>query len=81
MAVQNAVRRMHLGAAPPSIRMTGTTTQIVLDLADRIYPPRQRKPTRVAARPDVHEHFVVPPVCTENLIRVAEEMESPKLAE
>jgi uncharacterized membrane protein YoaK (UPF0700 family) len=40
MAVQNAVHRIHLGAAPPSTLMTGTTTQIMLDLADRIYPPR-----------------------------------------
>jgi uncharacterized membrane protein YoaK (UPF0700 family) len=39
MAVQNAVHRIHLSAAPPSTIMTGTTTQIMLDLADRIYPP------------------------------------------
>lgn len=39
-AVQNAVHRMHLGAAPPSTLMTGTTTQIMLDVADRIYPPK-----------------------------------------
>jgi uncharacterized membrane protein YoaK (UPF0700 family) len=42
MAVQNAVHRMHLGAAPPSTLMTGTTTQIMLDLADRIYPPKAK---------------------------------------
>lgn len=34
MAVQNAVQRMHLTSAPPSTLMTGTTTQIMLDLAD-----------------------------------------------
>ena len=37
MAVQNAVHRVHLGSAPPSTLMTGTTTQIMIDLADRIY--------------------------------------------
>jgi len=34
MAIQNAVHRVHLGSAPPSTLMTGTTTQIMLDLAD-----------------------------------------------
>lgn len=37
MAIQNAVHRVHLGRVPPSTLMTGTTTQIMLDLADRIY--------------------------------------------
>ena len=37
MAIQNAVHRVHLGTAPPSTLMTGTTTQIMIDLADRIY--------------------------------------------
>ena len=37
MAVQNALHRVHLGSAPPSTLMTGTTTQIMIDLADRIY--------------------------------------------
>jgi uncharacterized membrane protein YoaK (UPF0700 family) len=37
MAIQNAVHRVHLGAAPPSTLMTGTTTQVMLDLADMIY--------------------------------------------
>lgn len=35
MAIQNAVHRVHLGSAPPSTIMTGTTTQLMLDLADR----------------------------------------------
>jgi uncharacterized membrane protein YoaK (UPF0700 family) len=39
MAIQNAVHRVHLASAPPSTVMTVTTTQIMLDLADRIYPP------------------------------------------
>jgi uncharacterized membrane protein YoaK (UPF0700 family) len=38
MATQNAVHRVHLSSAPPSTLMTGTTTQIMLDLADKIYP-------------------------------------------
>ncbi|RDI97351.1 DUF1275 domain-containing protein [Dyella solisilvae] len=37
MAIQNAVHRVHLGSAPPSTLMTGTTTQIMLDLADRLH--------------------------------------------
>jgi uncharacterized membrane protein YoaK (UPF0700 family) len=41
MAIQNAVHRIHLGSAPPSTLMTGTTTQIMLDLADRIYTRRE----------------------------------------
>lgn len=36
MSIQNAVHRVHLGAAPPSTLMTGTTTQIMLDLADAV---------------------------------------------
>jgi uncharacterized membrane protein YoaK (UPF0700 family) len=38
MAIQNAVHRVHLSSSPPSTLMTGTTTQIMLDVADRIYP-------------------------------------------
>jgi uncharacterized membrane protein YoaK (UPF0700 family) len=36
MAIQNAVQRIHLGAAPPTTLMTGTTTQIMIDIADLI---------------------------------------------
>jgi uncharacterized membrane protein YoaK (UPF0700 family) len=36
MAIQNAVHRIHLGAAPPTTLMTGTTTQIMIDIADLI---------------------------------------------
>ncbi|MHC2792640.1 uncharacterized membrane protein YoaK (UPF0700 family) [Mesorhizobium jarvisii] len=39
MAIQNAVHRVHLAAAPPSTLMTGTTTQIMIDLADLIGGP------------------------------------------
>ena len=38
MAIQNAVHRVHLSNAPPSTLMTGTTTQVMLDIADVIYP-------------------------------------------
>jgi len=34
MALQNAASRIHLAAAPPTTMMTGTTTQVMLDLAD-----------------------------------------------
>lgn len=34
MAIQNAVHRVHLAKSPPSTLMTGTTTQIMLDLAE-----------------------------------------------
>jgi uncharacterized membrane protein YoaK (UPF0700 family) len=38
MAIQNAVHRVHLSSSPPSTLMTGTTTQVMLDIADKIYP-------------------------------------------
>jgi uncharacterized membrane protein YoaK (UPF0700 family) len=34
MAIQNAVSRVNLAALPPSTLMTGTTTQVMVDLAD-----------------------------------------------
>jgi uncharacterized membrane protein YoaK (UPF0700 family) len=37
MAIQNAASRVHLGSAPPTTLMTGTTTQIMLDIADLIH--------------------------------------------
>jgi uncharacterized membrane protein YoaK (UPF0700 family) len=40
MAIQNAFHRFHLGSAPPSTLMTGTTTQVMIDLADRIHAPK-----------------------------------------
>lgn len=41
MAIQNAASRIHLATAPPTTLMTGTTTQIMIDLADllRGLPP------------------------------------------
>jgi uncharacterized membrane protein YoaK (UPF0700 family) len=37
MAIQNAVHRIHMAAAPPTTLMTGTTTQIMIDLADLLH--------------------------------------------
>ncbi len=37
MAIQNTIHRIYMGSAPPSTLMTGTTTQIMIDLADIIY--------------------------------------------
>lgn len=37
MAIQNAAHRVHLAHTPPSTVMTGTTTQIMLDLADMLH--------------------------------------------
>ncbi|UTH72637.1 DUF1275 family protein [Chromobacterium sp. IIBBL 290-4] len=34
MGLQNAMQRMHLSSAPPSTLMTGTTTQVMIDLTD-----------------------------------------------
>jgi uncharacterized membrane protein YoaK (UPF0700 family) len=34
MAMQNAANRIHLAAVPPTTIMTGTTTQIMIDIAD-----------------------------------------------
>ncbi|MFC5741306.1 YoaK family protein [Dyella tabacisoli] len=44
MAIQNAAHRVHLASSPPSTLMTGTTTQIMLDLADKLHgvPTDQR---------------------------------------
>jgi uncharacterized membrane protein YoaK (UPF0700 family) len=47
MAIQNAVHRVHLGSAPPSTLMTGTTTQVMLDLADMIYARNEEGPPPV----------------------------------
>lgn len=34
MAIQNAAQRIHLGSSPPTTLMTGTTTQMMIDIAD-----------------------------------------------
>jgi uncharacterized membrane protein YoaK (UPF0700 family) len=50
MAIQNAAHRIHLGSTPPSTLMTGTTTQIMIDLADILYAPRSENAERPGAR-------------------------------
>ncbi|GLS88467.1 membrane protein [Cypionkella aquatica] len=37
MAIQNAIHRIHLANAPPTTLMTGTTTQIMIDIADLLH--------------------------------------------
>lgn len=37
MAIQNAAHRIHLTSAPPTTLMTGTTTQIMIDLSDMFH--------------------------------------------
>lgn len=39
MSIQNALHRVHMGTTPPSTMMTGTTTQIMLDVADWLRRP------------------------------------------
>jgi uncharacterized membrane protein YoaK (UPF0700 family) len=43
MAIQNAAHRIHLGNAPPSTIMTGTTTQMMIDVADLLRHPEADK--------------------------------------
>lgn len=50
MAVQNAAHRLHLGSAPPSTLMTGTTTQIMIDVANLLHGDTAEKPEVVRAR-------------------------------
>ena len=48
MAIQNAVHRIHLGSAPPTTLMTGTTTQLMIDIADSLrgLPAEKQAATR-----------------------------------
>lgn len=50
MAIQNGLHRVHLKDAPPTTLMTGTTTQIMLDLALLLYPQSEEDPAVVKAR-------------------------------
>ena len=50
MAIQNAAHRIHLGTAPPSTLMTGTTTQIMIDLADMMQRPTAATTAHPGAR-------------------------------
>jgi uncharacterized membrane protein YoaK (UPF0700 family) len=50
MAVQNAAHRIHLGSAPPSTLMTGTTTQIMIDIADILHGTSKEAPEALRIR-------------------------------
>ena len=52
MAIQNAAHRIHLGASPPSTLMTGTTTQLMIDITDTLHglPADKREATRIRMR-------------------------------
>lgn len=50
MAIQNGVHRAHLKDAPPTTLMTGTTTQIMLDMATLLYPQAREDRAVVRAR-------------------------------
>lgn len=53
MALQNAVNRVHFAKLPPTTIMTGTSTQIMLDVADLItgeLSPEERQATLARAR-------------------------------
>ncbi|MDR6904128.1 YoaK family protein [Rhizobium miluonense] len=50
MAVQNGIHRVHLAKSPPSTLMTGTTTQIMLDLADIAVGGRSESTAAVYSR-------------------------------
>jgi uncharacterized membrane protein YoaK (UPF0700 family) len=52
MATQNATHRAHLGHTPPSTIMTGSSTQIMLDLADLLHglAPEAAAATRARLR-------------------------------
>jgi len=50
MAIQNGLHRAHLPKAPPSTLMTGTTTQIMLDLADLLAGSKAEEVVATKAR-------------------------------
>lgn len=50
MAMQNAAHRTHLAHAPPSTIMTGSTTQIMLDLAEMMHGPPSAVPAATRTR-------------------------------
>lgn len=50
MAIQNAAHRLYLPSAPPSTLMTGSTTQIMLDLGALLSPVGKEEPGAVKVR-------------------------------
>lgn len=49
MAIQNAAQRIHMGSTPPTTIMTGTTTQIMIDIGDVLHTRRVVSPEARAA--------------------------------
>jgi uncharacterized membrane protein YoaK (UPF0700 family) len=49
MSIQNATQRIHLASSPPTTLMTGTTTQIMIDITDTVQglQPEARAVTRL----------------------------------
>jgi uncharacterized membrane protein YoaK (UPF0700 family) len=50
MAIQNAAHRIHLSSAPPSTLMTGTTTQIMIEVANLLYGTPTKSGDSIRAR-------------------------------
>lgn len=52
VAIQNAIHRTHLATSPPTTLMTGTTTQVMIDLADLFHglPSDSRAAVRTRLR-------------------------------
>jgi uncharacterized membrane protein YoaK (UPF0700 family) len=50
MAIQNAAHRLYLPSAPPTTLMTGTTTQIMIDLVDVAHSDHPNASTEARAR-------------------------------
>jgi uncharacterized membrane protein YoaK (UPF0700 family) len=50
MAIQNAFQRVHLAKEPPTTIMTGTTTQVMLDVADLLHGVAPEQTALIRAR-------------------------------
>ena len=50
MAIQTTAHRIHLGSTPPTTMMTGTTTQIMIDIADLLHSAKPEEKAAMKAR-------------------------------
>lgn len=50
MAIQTTAHRIHLGSTPPTTMMTGTTTQIMIDIADLLHGAKPEEKAAMRAR-------------------------------
>ncbi|NTF43866.1 hypothetical protein A6U86_25125 [Rhizobium sp. AC27/96] len=50
MAIQTTAHRIHLGSTPPTTMMTGTTTQIMIDIADLLRGAKPEEKVATKAR-------------------------------